>query len=610
MNRNSKKGFTIVELIIVIAVIAVLAAVLIPTFSNLIQKANVAADQTLIKNLNTALAMDTDVSKHETMTQALEATKANGFDVEKIVARATKNKIVWDSVNDCFAYIEEGKNEPTYIPDTKTDAKVEDYQLWTIVDSTTLDAKYSSYIAGTSVSGAVETTKGVDVGENTGITAVAYKNEGDKQDVVIRTIGGKLTIEGDNDSVFHFGEASEVDVVKCAMKSYHVYAKVTGTINIQKGRVEIEESGSAAIINVAATNSNDFAVANEKGGKLGIVKAEDPSVISSSNVKVTENTGVMTSEDKDAVAYSEEKGFLKTWGNGVLGNGKTTLLKDLDGGVVHYLQVREGISATFDLNGHTFLTDQSGNSCTYGNLTFMDSSANESGLYYTKVNYSNPDQGRTALKAIGQDSLLIIESGVIEARDGSNTFSSSNGQFGVGVENGGNIIMNGGTIKAGWYAIAGNGSSSGSSTIVINGGKLISVCDYALYLPHVGVTTINGGIIDGAAGAVSVNQGTLVINGGKFSSDGTGDVGDWGDGTGAIGSKSLIMVNGGYGTTSVVINGGTFNVSADYAIVDVRNNAAITISAGIYNKNIDKKWVSTGYTCVKNDDGTWTVVKG
>lgn len=34
-----KNGFTIVELVIVIAVIAILAAVLIPTFSNLVKKA-------------------------------------------------------------------------------------------------------------------------------------------------------------------------------------------------------------------------------------------------------------------------------------------------------------------------------------------------------------------------------------------------------------------------------------------------------------------------------------------------------------------------------------------------------------------------------------------
>ena len=37
---NNKKGFTIVELVIVIAVIGILAGVLIPTFSNVISKAN------------------------------------------------------------------------------------------------------------------------------------------------------------------------------------------------------------------------------------------------------------------------------------------------------------------------------------------------------------------------------------------------------------------------------------------------------------------------------------------------------------------------------------------------------------------------------------------
>lgn len=40
---KNKKGFTIVELVIVIAVIAILAAVLIPTFSGVIGKANTSA---------------------------------------------------------------------------------------------------------------------------------------------------------------------------------------------------------------------------------------------------------------------------------------------------------------------------------------------------------------------------------------------------------------------------------------------------------------------------------------------------------------------------------------------------------------------------------------
>ena len=58
MKRNNKKGFTIVELVIVIAVIAILAAVLIPTFSGIIRKANLSADQQAVRQMNTALAVD------------------------------------------------------------------------------------------------------------------------------------------------------------------------------------------------------------------------------------------------------------------------------------------------------------------------------------------------------------------------------------------------------------------------------------------------------------------------------------------------------------------------------------------------------------------------
>ena len=43
MKKMNKKGFTIVELVIVIAVIAILAAVLIPTFASLVGKADESA---------------------------------------------------------------------------------------------------------------------------------------------------------------------------------------------------------------------------------------------------------------------------------------------------------------------------------------------------------------------------------------------------------------------------------------------------------------------------------------------------------------------------------------------------------------------------------------
>lgn len=45
MKRTNKKGFTIVELVVVIAVIAILAAIMIPTFSGIVGDAEDAAAQ-------------------------------------------------------------------------------------------------------------------------------------------------------------------------------------------------------------------------------------------------------------------------------------------------------------------------------------------------------------------------------------------------------------------------------------------------------------------------------------------------------------------------------------------------------------------------------------
>ncbi len=64
MNKKlNKKGFTIVELVIVIAVIAILAAVMIPTFSTIIGKANANKALTEVKNAYTErLSADLDTS--------------------------------------------------------------------------------------------------------------------------------------------------------------------------------------------------------------------------------------------------------------------------------------------------------------------------------------------------------------------------------------------------------------------------------------------------------------------------------------------------------------------------------------------------------------------
>lgn len=58
--KNNRKGFTITELVIVIAVIAILAAVLIPTFSSIIKKANKSSDLQAARSTYTEYTANVD----------------------------------------------------------------------------------------------------------------------------------------------------------------------------------------------------------------------------------------------------------------------------------------------------------------------------------------------------------------------------------------------------------------------------------------------------------------------------------------------------------------------------------------------------------------------
>ena len=58
MMKNKRRGFTVVELVIIIAVVAILAAVLIPTYVHLVKKSNEANAQVEAKNLISEMLTD------------------------------------------------------------------------------------------------------------------------------------------------------------------------------------------------------------------------------------------------------------------------------------------------------------------------------------------------------------------------------------------------------------------------------------------------------------------------------------------------------------------------------------------------------------------------
>ena len=111
MKNTNKKGFTIVELVIVIAVIAILAAVLIPTFASIVKKANAANDTVVAKNMNTALAEYSALNgKPETFDEVLTAIEEAGYVLANLNAKADGNLYGWDKTNNQIVYIDaEGK---------------------------------------------------------------------------------------------------------------------------------------------------------------------------------------------------------------------------------------------------------------------------------------------------------------------------------------------------------------------------------------------------------------------------------------------------------------------------------------------------------------------
>ena len=80
MKKNNKKGFTIVELVIVIAVIAILSAVLIPTFTGVVKSAKESAAKNEARNEYMAYVqeLDGDIDT-ETADFIFEDTKNEKF---------------------------------------------------------------------------------------------------------------------------------------------------------------------------------------------------------------------------------------------------------------------------------------------------------------------------------------------------------------------------------------------------------------------------------------------------------------------------------------------------------------------------------------------------
>lgn len=274
-------------------------------------------------------------------------------------------------------------------------------------------------------------------------------------------------------------------------------------------------------------------------------------------------------------------------------------------------------SVTFDLNGHTLALANSdlGNLDVSGGATLtLKDGADTTGTGAGKIvaTHDYASGYGTGLIYVNAGAAFVMEGGLIDAvrEDPVNK-----GQFGVMVAETGSATINDGHIRAGWYAIAGNGNDkvAPGTTIVVNGGVLESTADYAIYHPQAGTLTIAGGTVAGAAGGLSINRGTAIITGGIVTSAGTGDTGEWPDGTSGQGNAA-ITVGAKYDDVALTISGDAVITAPEgvpaLSVPDSAHAQALAISGGTFSTKPDNAYFAPGYIPVANEDGTFGVAEG
>lgn len=287
------------------------------------------------------------------------------------------------------------------------------------------------------------------------------------------------------------------------------------------------------------------------------------------------------------------------------GQTVVTLINDVDLTTDDELEVGKLQNIVLDMNGHSIKGANANhkNICVSGKLTLKDSKENSTGKIYAETPYQDGVYDKPLVEVIN-DGEFVMESGHI------NSVPAGNHQFVIGAYYNSKVIINGGTIESGWYAINGSNDEYQSPTITINGGTLVSTSSYAISHPHSGTLTINSGaVVYGAGGAIDMKRGNLVVYGGIMTSKGKGNTGKWGEGTGDP-DKAALNFCAPYGNVTATIKGGTITAEGDAVLIDAQptegKTATLAIEGGKYSSDVSK-YCSPGYTATPNADGTYSV---
>ena len=420
--------------------------------------------------------------------------------------------------------------------------------------------------------------------------------------------GGEINATGDATRTGSVGDTEQKIGVSGVIFDRDANYPAVATTSI---KIDGDAKVSGAKAAVELINDNNVADAKSAFKLKGGTYSSDVSALLDENSVAEEKDGVYVVTTYYAQVGETKYATLQKAADAATAGQTVTVLNDVDMTTDGNLTVNEGKDIVLDMNGHSIKGANADykNILVWGKLTLKDSKENSTGKIYAETPYQYGVYDKP-LVYVGSKGEFVMESGHIYSVIPEKT--ADNGQFGIGAYDNSKVTINGGTIESGWYAIAGNGSGVQTTAITINGGTLVSTSDYAIYHPQFGTLTINdGAVVYGAAGAIAMKRGNLVVNGGTLTSKGVGDTGTWGDGTGNLKSAALNFCAP-YGNVKAIIKGGTITAEGDAVLIDAQptegKTVTLAIEGGTYSSDVSK-YCAAGFTATPNADGTYGITK-
>lgn len=328
LNAALRRAFTITELVIVIAVIAILAAVLIPTFTNLVNRANESADIQMVKNLNTILSSEEALgNRADTIEEALEQALDGGYKVENLTPTSDGNDIVWDATNNRFALVDSNGNK--IYGDALTPDTISGQDYWKITNdySKTSDNTFSWYLTEDaelptdSASGSLEVTSSINLSAFPDLKSITVSDKAEgtinittnSEDVEIiasstnAETAPTINLYGTAGTIYRSKNSfSGISGGIFGMNSLHVYGKVEG-IYYASGHVVIENGAAVNYIictQFIQTNSDQFNIEVKNGGTLNYLASSNQASYSKLDEIITDENKTTTVLTNKCIPYT------------------------------------------------------------------------------------------------------------------------------------------------------------------------------------------------------------------------------------------------------------------------------------------------------------------